>query len=100
LPCGKIRLRPGGSTGGHNGLRDIERALGTSDYPRLRVGIDPKPPRVPQKDYVLGRFSEEQRKQVDPAVNRSVEALLTWIEKGMPAAMNRFNVDPETKSEI
>ena len=47
LPCGKIRIRAGGSDGGHNGLKDIERALGTEQYPRLRIGIDPPPPRVP-----------------------------------------------------
>ena len=97
LPCGKIRLRPAGSTGGHNGLRDIERALGTNTYPRLRVGIDPPPPRVPQKDYVLGRFSEEQRKSLAPAIERAAEALLTWTDKGMDAAMNRFNADEEKK---
>jgi PTH1 family peptidyl-tRNA hydrolase len=97
LPCGKIRLRPAGSTGGHNGLRDIERALGTSAYPRLRVGIDPPPPRVPQKDYVLGRFSEEQRKALSPALDRAAEALLTWVDKGMDAAMNRFNADDAKK---
>lgn len=91
LPCGKIRLRANGSTGGHNGLRDIERALGTSNYPRLRVGIDPPPPRVPQKDYVLGRFTEEQRKQLTPAVDRAAEALLLWMEKGITPAMNMFN---------
>jgi PTH1 family peptidyl-tRNA hydrolase len=100
LPCGKIRLRSGGSSGGHNGLRDIERALGTSDYPRLRVGIDPKPPRVPQKDYVLGRFSEEQRKCVNPAIDRSVDALLIWMEKGIQPAMNRFNAEPTGESQF
>jgi PTH1 family peptidyl-tRNA hydrolase len=91
LPCGKLRLRPGGSDGGHNGLKDIQRALGTTQYPRLRVGIDPPPPRVAGRDYVLGRFSEEQRKLVDPALKRSADALLTWIGKGMAAAMNQFN---------
>ncbi|HEY2585235.1 MAG TPA: aminoacyl-tRNA hydrolase [Tepidisphaeraceae bacterium] len=97
LPCGKIRLRPAGSTGGHNGLRDIERALGTSAYSRLRVGIDPPPPRVPQKDYVLGRFTEAQRASLAPAIDRAAEALLTWMDKGMDAAMNRFNADEEKK---
>src|SRR4051794_6822163 len=50
LPCGKLRIRSGGSDGGHNGLKDIQRALGTSQYPRLRVGIDPPPPRGPGGD--------------------------------------------------
>jgi PTH1 family peptidyl-tRNA hydrolase len=91
LPTGRIRLRPGGSSGGHNGLKDIERALGTMEYPRLRIGIDAPPPRVPQKDYVLGRFSAEQRASLEPAIDRSIEAMLAWIEKGMEAAMNVFN---------
>ena len=99
LPCGKVRLRAGGSTGGHNGLRDIERALGTRDYPRLRVGIDPPPHRVPQKDYVLGRFSEEQRGRIDPAIDRAAEALMVWMENGIQPAMNRFNAEDETAEE-
>ena len=95
LPCGKLRLRPGGSDGGHNGLKDIQRALGSNQYPRLRVGIDAPPPRVAGRDYVLGKFSDEQRKSVDPAVKRSVDALLTWVDKGMTAAMNQFNADAD-----
>jgi PTH1 family peptidyl-tRNA hydrolase len=95
LPCGKLRIRPGGSNGGHNGLKDIERALGTSQYPRLRLGIDVPPPFLPGKDYVLGRFAPEQRKVMNAAVERSVSALLTWIEKGINAAMNQFNAEEE-----
>jgi PTH1 family peptidyl-tRNA hydrolase len=91
LPCGKLRMRPAGSSGGHNGLKDIERALGTNQYPRLRIGIDPPPPRIPQKDYVLGRFSDEQLKQLDPALKRSVDAVFTWIERGIETAMSLFN---------
>jgi PTH1 family peptidyl-tRNA hydrolase len=91
LPCGKLRLRASGSSGGHNGLKDIERALGSTDYPRLRIGIDPPPPRVPQKDYVLGRFSEAQRADLAPALARGVDATWLWIEKGIAAAMNQFN---------
>ena len=91
LPAGKIRLRPGGSTGGHNGLRDIERALATSNYPRLRVGIDAPPPRVPQKDYVLGKFSGEQRQRIDSSIDKAAEALLLWMDKGITPAMNQFN---------
>jgi PTH1 family peptidyl-tRNA hydrolase len=93
LPCGKIRIRPGGSSGGHNGLKDIERSMGTSQYPRLRVGIDAPPPRIPQRDYVLGRFSEEQKKAIEPAYARAAEAIVMWIEKGINAAMNQFNAD-------
>ena len=99
LPAGKIRMRASGSTGGHNGLRDIERALGSGDYPRLRVGIDSPPPRVPQKDYVLAKFSEEQRRRIDPAIDRAAEALLTWIEKGITPAMNVFNASDESEDD-
>ena len=91
LPCGKIRIRSGGSDGGHNGLRDIQRALGTTQYPRMRIGIDPPPAMVAGKDYVLGRFSPEQRKAIEPALDRSAGAIVTWIDKGINAAMNQFN---------
>jgi peptidyl-tRNA hydrolase, PTH1 family len=93
LPAGRLRLRGAGSSGGHNGLKDIERALGTKDYPRLRIGIDPKPPFVPQADYVLQRFTPEQRKQVDDAIARACGAVVTWADKGIEAAMNQFNGD-------
>ena len=95
LPCGKLRIRPGGSDGGHNGLRDIQRALATNQYPRLRVGIDAPPPPVPGKQYVLGKFSPEQRQLVDPAVTRAASAIVTWVDKGIAPAMNQFNVDAE-----
>ena len=93
LPCGKLRIRTGGSDGGHNGLRDIQRALGTTQYPRLRVGIDVPPPRIPGRDYVLGRFTDEQRKLLDPALTRAAAALTAWVKQGIAAAMNQFNAD-------
>lgn len=93
LPCGKIRIRPAGSSGGHNGLKDIERALGTSQYPRLRIGIDAPPPRVPQVDYVLGKITPAQREWVDPALGRAAGAVLTWVDKGIDAAMSQFNAE-------
>ena len=99
LPCGKLRIRPNGSSGGHNGLKDIERMLATSEYPRLRIGIDPPPPRVPGKDYVLGRFSPEQRQITDPAVDRAVGAITTWMENGITTAMNRFNAEAEDSGQ-
>ena len=97
LPAGRIRLRPGGSDGGHNGLRDIQRLLGTSKYSRLRLGIDPPPPFIPGKDYVLGRYTPEQRKAVDQAIDKAASALLVWMDKGIEAAMNQYNaVDDKT----
>jgi PTH1 family peptidyl-tRNA hydrolase len=95
LPCGRLRLRGSGSSGGHNGLKDIERALGTSEYPRLRIGIDPAPPRIAGKDYVLGRFSTEQRKLLEPAIDRACGAIVTWMDKGIETAMSQFNADTE-----
>jgi PTH1 family peptidyl-tRNA hydrolase len=91
LPCGKIRLRAGGSSGGHNGLRDIERVLGTDQYPRLRLGIDAAPENIPGRDYVLGKISAQQRSLIDPAVIRATDAIVTWIEKGIESAMSLFN---------
>jgi PTH1 family peptidyl-tRNA hydrolase len=93
LPCGRIRLRAGGSSGGHNGLKDIERVLGTNEYPRLRLGIDPTPQYVPGKDYVLGRFTTEQRTRLDPAIDRATGAIVTWADKGIELAMSQFNVE-------
>jgi PTH1 family peptidyl-tRNA hydrolase len=68
--------------------------IGTKDYPRLRIGIDAAPQFVPAKDYVLGRFSAEQRVLLDPAITRAVDAVRVWIEKGTQAAMNQFNAEP------
>ena len=99
LPCGKIRLRANGSSGGHNGLKDIERALATNEYPRLRLGIDAPPSRVPGRDYVLGRFSDEQISLLEPAIIRATNAILSWTESGMQTAMNRFNADPDEKKK-
>ncbi|QDU33634.1 Peptidyl-tRNA hydrolase [Poriferisphaera corsica] len=91
LPCGRIRLRSDGSAGGHNGLTDIKRVLGTQTYPRLRIGID-APGRVPQKDYVLGRFSPDQEFQVERAINRAAEAIEHWIrEDDMAQTMTIYN---------
>lgn len=98
LPCGRLRLRGSGSSGGHNGLKDIERVLGTIDYPRLRIGIDPAPPPMRGKDYVLGRFTAEQRKAVDSAIPRACDAIATWIDKGIESAMSLFNAEEKKAS--
>ncbi len=90
LPTGRIRLRAGGSAGGHNGLTDIERALGTRDYPRLRIGID-APGRMSQVDYVLGRFSADQKEPLDLALDQAADAVACWLDQGIEPAMTRYN---------
>ena len=90
LPCGSIRIRSEGSAGGHNGLSDIESKLGSAKYARCRIGVD-APGRIPQADYVLGKFREEQRAPVEDAINTAVDATLCWLQSGLTEAMNRFN---------
>lgn len=92
LPLGRIRMRPSGSAGGHNGLIDIEQKLSTREYPRLRLGIDP-PGRIPQTDYVLGRFTAEQRDQLEPALDRVADAIECWIQEGIEKAMSLYNAE-------
>lgn len=91
LDCGQIRLRASGSAGGHNGLSDIEQKLGTRDYPRLRLGIDPRG-RVPQVDYVLGKFNPDQLDRFDPALWRACDCTEAWLRDGIERAMTMYNV--------
>lgn len=91
LPAGTIRLRPGGGSGGHNGLDHIVRRLDTTDFPRLRIGIGNDFPRGRQADYVLSPFTVEQQPLVDKAIERACEAALTFVHDGIEPAMNRYN---------
>ena len=91
LDVGAIRVRPGGSAGGHNGLISIEAALGTDAYPRLRIGIGRDFPRGRQADYVLQHFTPEQRVLIDEALPVAAEAALAWVAEGVQTAMNRYN---------
>ncbi len=90
LPCGQLRLRAEGGDGGHNGLADITRALGTASWARCRIGID-RSAVIPQVDYVLGRFTPEQEPLVAECVDRAAEAASVWCHRGTAAAMNQFN---------
>jgi len=90
IPCGTIRLRGEGGAGGHQGLVDVERALGGARYPRCRVGID-GPGEQSWSDYVLGRHRPEQRPLVDAGIALAADAVEVWASEGLPAAMNRFN---------
>ena len=94
LPCGRVRLRNAGSAGGHNGMIDVERALGGDDYPRLRIGIDATGC-VPQVDYVLQRFTPQQLTQLDPALDNACDAIECWLTQGIDKAMSQYNVGTE-----
>jgi PTH1 family peptidyl-tRNA hydrolase len=91
LPLGKLRLRRSGSSGGQKGLGDILKSLGSQDVPRLRIGIDPTPPEWDTADYVLSRFSAEDRPLVAGALTKAKEAIECWLTQGLEVAMNRFN---------
>ncbi len=93
LDCGRIRVRAKGSDGGHNGLADIQNALGTTEYARCRIGIGPRG-RADQVSYVLGRFTDEQMEAVEPAIDAAADAAEEWALRGVDAAMNKFNVRP------
>ncbi|MCA9294276.1 MAG: aminoacyl-tRNA hydrolase [Phycisphaerales bacterium] len=98
LPCGRIRMRARGGTGGHNGLGSIEQMLNTDAYARLRVGIDAPGP-IAQHEYVLGRFSDAQLSAVEPALKGAADAATCWAHEGVEAAMNKFNApEPVAKS--
>ncbi|MCS7014898.1 MAG: aminoacyl-tRNA hydrolase [Gemmatales bacterium] len=91
LALGQLRLRARGSHGGHKGLLDIQQRLGTTEYPRLRIGIGHPPLGQDAADYVLGRFRPEERPLMDQAVRRAADAVVVWVREGIDAAMNRFN---------
>jgi PTH1 family peptidyl-tRNA hydrolase len=90
LPPGKLRFRARGSHGGHNGLRDIQNHLGTTEYPRLRIGVD-APRDGDAVDHVLGRFPPSQRPIIEEANARAVQAVVVWMHQGIEACMNEYN---------
>jgi len=92
LPVGRLRLRSGGSSGGHNGLRSVETRLRTRDYARLRIGVGAAPPDMALADWVLGPFSPEEEAEVLDAVSRAVEGVWRWLEEGTEAAMRVVNI--------
>jgi len=91
LSVGTIRLRPSGSSGGHNGLAHVAQRLGTTEFPRLRIGIGDDFSEGRQSDYVLSPFTEEQMPAAQSALEDAEEAVLTVAREGLDAAMNRFN---------
>lgn len=91
LEVGGIRIRKKGSAGGHNGLKNIIEHLGTEKFQRIRMGVGEKPKEWDLADYVLGRFSREDREKIDESIAEAVKALETMMTEGADAAMNKYN---------
>jgi peptidyl-tRNA hydrolase, PTH1 family len=92
LDFGRFRLRGAGSAGGHNGLKSVEGALRRQDYARLRIGVGPRPMDYDDlADYVLDRFTREERRLLDDLLDPMAEAVECWLDEGIEKAMSRFN---------
>ena len=92
LPLGRLRVRGNGSAGGHNGLKNIIAHLGTDQFPRVKVGVGAPPnPDYDMIDWVIGGFSAAERKVIDAAVDRALDAAECVIAHGVTEAQNRFN---------
>ena len=92
LPCGKLRFRAKGSSGGQKGLDDIIRCLGTEQFARLRIGIGPLPERWDPADFVLGKFAKHEQPEIDLAVVRAADAVTDWARQGIDYCMRTFAI--------
>ncbi len=90
LAPGVIRLKPKGSPGGHNGLKDILNKIGTAEFPRLRIGIG-KSPFPDSKNHVLGKIAPAEVDDVKDSIEKTVQAVFCWLDHGIDSAMNQFN---------
>ncbi|MBE5842657.1 MAG: aminoacyl-tRNA hydrolase [Butyrivibrio sp.] len=91
LDPGVIRVRPGGSAGGHNGLKNIIAQLGHDKFSRVRVGVGKKPPRIDLADWVLGHFDDEDTAYIKEAIEHAADAVSVIMEEDVNAAMNKWN---------
>ncbi|MEN9394393.1 MAG: peptidyl-tRNA hydrolase [Bacteroidota bacterium] len=91
LPFGKLRMRPKGSDGGHNGLKHIQSILGNDQYPRLRFGVGSEFSKGKQVDYVLGVWNEEELKTLETRIEKAAEGCLLFTQIGLERAMNVVN---------
>jgi len=95
LETGRIRIRPSGSAGGHNGLKSVIGSLGSEAFSRLRIGVGRGDNRRDLADHVLARFEADERPVIEDAVARSADAAETFVKDGVAAAMNRYNTKPD-----
>ncbi len=91
LPLGRLRIREGGSAGGHNGLKSLIERLGGDGFVRVRMGVGNKAAGQDLAEHVLARFRPEEQADVDDMVERALAACLLWVEQGTEAAMNAYN---------
>lgn len=98
LPLGRLRIRPTGSAGTHNGMRSIVAGLQSENFPRLRVGIG-SAGRGKLRDYVLDEFTPDEQPVIDLAISRSVDALVLYCRGDLKRAMNEFNRDPDSEKD-
>jgi PTH1 family peptidyl-tRNA hydrolase len=97
LPLGAFRLKANGSNGGHNGLGHIQQLIG-QQYARLRMGIGNDYPQGGQIDWVLGRYSDDELQQLQPAIDTAVEMIKSFVLAGIDITMNQFNKKGKVKS--
>lgn len=91
LDVGKIRVRPKGSAGGHNGIKNIIAHLGTEGFARIRVGVGDKPKQMDLADYVLGHFQGEEKQAIQQGIDHAVKAMAEVLTNGIESAMNKYN---------
>ena len=99
IPFGTLRLRKGGSAGGHNGLTNINELIGTQNYARIRVGIGNEFSRGQQIGYVLGAISKEEMEEMPQICNRVIDGVKAWATIGADRAMNTVNTTPKPKNQ-
>jgi PTH1 family peptidyl-tRNA hydrolase len=98
LPCGRLRLRRSGTAGGQKGLKNVIDQLGTTEFPRLRIGVGRPAAGEDIVNYVLQPFSKSERAAVDEAIQRAADGVECWLSDGIDAAMTRFNRGDEGES--
>lgn len=91
LPLGKLRFRARGTHGGHNGLRDIQQHLGTTEYSRLRIGVDVPEEERGAVDHVLGKFKPSEKAVIKDALDLAVQSVAMWVKDGIEKCMNQYN---------
>ena len=95
LPTARLRIRPSGTAGGQKGLADIIRHLDSESFARLRIGIDRPPEGWEVTDYVLGKFSSDEKTKIDDATTWAAQAAIDWVTRGTAFVANLYNPDPK-----